>query len=46
MCLVRLHPENIYQTYDHIPVPFLDKEVDDLFQQRLELLQNGTDNHH
>ena len=44
MCLVRLHPENVYKTYDHIPVPFLDKEVDDLFQHRLDSLKSETDN--
>lgn len=40
MCLVRLHPENPYKTYDHIVVPFLDKEIENLFNYRQEYLKN------
>jgi ATP-dependent exoDNAse (exonuclease V) beta subunit len=40
MCLVRCHPDNVYNTYDRIEVPFLDKEVNDLFEFRLQTLQN------
>lgn len=32
--LVCLHPNNMYKTYDRIPVPFLDKEIEDLFALR------------
>ena len=32
--LVRLHPNNPYKTYERIQVPFLEKEMDDLFQER------------
>jgi hypothetical protein len=34
MCLVRLHPDNAYKTYERIELPFLDKEVEDLFKWR------------
>jgi hypothetical protein len=34
MCLVCLHPDNVYKTYDRIPVPSLNKEMEDLFQLR------------
>jgi hypothetical protein len=37
--LVCLHPDNPYKTYDRIEVPFLEKEMKDLFEMRsLELL--------
>jgi ATP-dependent exoDNAse (exonuclease V) beta subunit len=32
--LVCLHPDSGYKTYDRIPVPFLDKEIKDLFEYR------------
>lgn len=38
MCLVRLHPDNVYKTYERIVVPFLDEEVCNLFQYRQEML--------
>ena len=34
LCLVCLHPENVYKKYDLIPVPFLEKEMHDLFEYR------------
>jgi len=33
LCLVRIHPDS--SQYDLLEVPFLDKEVDDLFQERI-----------
>lgn len=35
--LVRLHPNHEGQTYELIPVPFLDKEMNDLFRMRLAM---------
>ena len=32
--LVCLHPDNPYKTYDRIQVPFLEKEMADLFEYR------------
>jgi hypothetical protein len=32
--LVCLHPDNPYKTYDRIEVPFLEKEMQDLFDER------------
>lgn len=32
--LVCLHPNNMYKSYDRIEVPFLDKEIEDLFSYR------------
>ena len=32
--LVCLHPNNMNKSYDRIEVPFLDKEIDDLFEYR------------
>lgn len=32
--LVCMHPDNPYKTYDHIKVPFIDKEIKDLFDVR------------
>lgn len=34
LCLVCLHPENAYKTYDLIPVPILEEEMRDLFAFR------------
>lgn len=34
MCLVCLHPDNPYKTYDRIPVPILEKEMAELFEFR------------
>lgn len=36
MCLVRLHPDNAYKTYERIPVPFIREEVKILFNERKE----------
>jgi len=35
MCLVRLHPENVYKTYERIVVPFLHEDVENLFALRM-----------
>lgn len=40
MCLVRLHPDNAYKTYERIEVPFLNKEVEKLFDYRLRQVQD------
>ena len=43
LCLVCLHPENAYKTYDLIPVPFLKKEMHDLVEfrkQQVSIMQN------
>jgi ATP-dependent exoDNAse (exonuclease V) beta subunit len=42
MCLVRLHPDNPYNNYERIEVPFLDNEVQALFEYRREQLKNAT----
>ena len=44
LCLVCLHPENAYKTYDLLPVPFLDKEMRDLVEFRKgQLAQNQSE---
>jgi len=35
LCLVCLHPDNVYKTYERIEVPFLDTEIKDLVTLRL-----------
>jgi len=35
MCLVRLHPDNVYKTYERIEVPVLENEMKDLVKVRL-----------
>jgi len=40
MCLVCLHPDNPYKTYDRIPVPVLEKEMADLFEFRRREVEN------
>ena len=37
--LVRLHPENVYKTYEEIEIPFLEKEMKDLIEFRKEQLE-------
>jgi hypothetical protein len=32
--LMRLHPDNVYKTYERIEIPFLDKEMNDLLEHR------------
>lgn len=44
MCLVRLHPNNYFHTYERIEVPFMKDEVAALFQHRREQLQNESSN--
>ena len=34
LCLVRIHPDNPDATYELLEVPFLEKEITDLFDQR------------
>jgi len=36
LCLVKLHPESVNKNYELMEVPMLDKEIDDLFTERLE----------
>ena len=36
--LICLHPDNANKTYERIEVPFLDREMELLFQQRLEMV--------
>lgn len=44
--LIRLHPDNPYKTYERIKVPFLDKEMNDLFEaRRLEVKQIKNNKH-
>lgn len=38
--LVCLHPDNPYKTYDRIEVPFLDKEIGDLFAVRRQEVES------
>jgi CRISPR/Cas system-associated exonuclease Cas4 (RecB family) len=40
--LVCIHPDNPYKTYDRIKVPFLEKEMKDLFEQRRKQVEEGT----
>jgi hypothetical protein len=35
LCLVCLHPDNGYKTYERIEVPFLENEMKDLVKLRL-----------
>jgi CRISPR/Cas system-associated exonuclease Cas4 (RecB family) len=39
--LVCIHPDNPYKTYDRIKVPFLDKEMEDLFEYRKQQVVEG-----
>jgi ATP-dependent exoDNAse (exonuclease V) beta subunit len=43
LCLVCLHPDNPYKTYDRIPVPFLEKEMADLFEMRRREVESLTE---
>ncbi len=42
MYLICLHPDNHNKNYDRIEIPFLRKEIDDLFEQRKQQVENGT----
>ena len=44
--LVRLHPNNVYKTYERIEVPFLDEEIRDLLTWWSEQQKNGTTINH
>jgi hypothetical protein len=46
LCLVRLHPEDAYKTYDLLPVPFLDKEMRDLVEYRRGQLLTANEQQH
>ena len=35
LCLVRIHPDAVEGTYELLEVPFLTKEIEDLFSERL-----------
>jgi hypothetical protein len=39
--LVCLHPDNPYKTYDRIEVPFLEKELTELFKERLQEIEKS-----
>jgi hypothetical protein len=41
MFLICLHPNNHNNSYQRIEIPFLYKEIDDLFQQRREQVEHG-----
>ena len=43
LCLVCLHPDNPYKTYDRILVPFLEKEMTDLFELRRREIESLTE---
>jgi ATP-dependent exoDNAse (exonuclease V) beta subunit len=38
--LICLHPENVYKSYQRIQIPFLDKEMKDLIQIRLDQVKS------
>lgn len=46
LCLVCLHPDNAYKTYDLIPVPVMEKEMSDLFEFRKKHLESGIEESH
>jgi hypothetical protein len=47
LCLVCLHPDNAYKTYDLIPVPFLEKEMLDLVEfRKKQLMENKSEGNH
>jgi ATP-dependent exoDNAse (exonuclease V) beta subunit len=39
--LICLHPDNPYKTYDRIEIPFMDKEMEDLYNLRLSIVENA-----
>ena len=41
--LVRLHPDNPFKTYERIEVPFLEKEMIDLFEERRKEIESETE---
>jgi len=46
LCLVRLHPEDAYKSYDLIPVPILEKEMQDLVEYRRGQLLASNEQQH
>jgi hypothetical protein len=42
LCLVCLHPDNAYKTYELIRLPVLDKEIRDLFEYRTNQLTTSS----
>lgn len=42
--LVCLHPDNPYKKYDRIEVPFMEKEMEDLYNLRLSIVESKTKN--
>jgi hypothetical protein len=42
LCLVCLHPDNAYKTYDRIPVPIMEKEMADLFELRKRQVESAA----
>ena len=41
LALVVLHPDNYYKSYDRIECPFIQEDIQALFEQRRQLLQNA-----
>lgn len=44
MCLLRLHPDNVYKTYERIVVPFLYEDVEKLFSLRRDIVDSEREN--
>jgi len=42
--LICLHPDNPYKTYERFEVPFMDKEMEDLYNLRLSIVENAKQN--
>ena len=45
LCLVCLHPDNCNKDYQIIKVPFIDKEIVDLFEYRKDMLVSNEIKH-
>jgi hypothetical protein len=41
--LICIHPDNPYKRYERIPVPFLEKEISDLFEYRRKQIENANE---
>ena len=42
LCLVRLHPDNEDESYELLNVPLLDKQMNELFEERKQNLTLTT----
>jgi ATP-dependent exoDNAse (exonuclease V) beta subunit len=40
--LICIHPDNPYKTYERIEIPFMDKEMEDLYNLRLSIVDRHT----